>query len=52
MVICKHMGCQKMSSNVGQCREQPNFGIKCDKYPATNCSFFGICDYGFLINLL
>ena len=38
MVICKPMGCQKVSFNVGQCREQPNF--KCDKYPANCCVFF------------
>jgi hypothetical protein len=29
-----------------------NFGFNCDKYPATYCSFFGICDYGFLFTLL
>ena len=34
------MGCQKMSFNVGQCREQPNLRVKCDKHPADYCVIF------------
>ena len=40
MVICKHTGYQKMSFNVGQCREQPNLRFNCDKYPADYCVIF------------
>jgi hypothetical protein len=30
----------------------PNLRVKCDKHPANNFSFVGVCDYGFIYNFV